>query len=471
MSAAPTGGTTQTPVPSGRWEAAASMTLGRLHVQAVRLGDGSVLVAGDDRSDCVAADSVATEVWTPPSAAWTAGPSLNAPRAEFALVPAGSGGALVVGGVNAGLGPDADREGHQSYSSTYLFSPAQASAGWQRQGLLTPARTRPIAARLADGRVLVMGGYYLSGAEGIETTVVLARCVPGGSSGSGTPLNDNAPPTEAYAYATASLFDPTSGSWSATGPMRYARVGSAAVTLSDGRVLVVGASTDGPLWNYAQPSVDAAARTNAEVWDPATGRFTPTGAIPVIDWSPLQQWGPYPVDARSDRQGSAGTLVALPGGDALLAGPAVEWYVLAVNNYGYLARTLRFHGATNSWSVVDVRIDEADGSDVVAGHSRAGMLAVALAGGQVLLAGGHVGEDEAAAVATAELYDPARDAFAPLPPLPQARSGATGVLLGDGSVLVMGGMPRSQDCPEDMECPCGSIPTGLPSTVRFVPQP
>ena len=40
--------------------------------------------------------------------------------------------------------------------------------------------------------------------------------------------------------ATAELFDPTTGSWSQTGPMTYARIGAAAVTLADGRVLVFG---------------------------------------------------------------------------------------------------------------------------------------------------------------------------------------------------------------------------------------
>jgi hypothetical protein len=57
--------------------------------------------------------------------------------------------------------------------------------------------------------------------------------------------------------ASAELYDPTSGSWRATGKLKSARAGHSATLLRDGRVLVMGG--------------DAA---DAEVWDPATGLWT-----------------------------------------------------------------------------------------------------------------------------------------------------------------------------------------------------
>jgi hypothetical protein len=93
---------------------------------------------------------------------------------------------------------------------------------------MAAARNEHTATRLLDGKVLVAGGYTASG----STT-------------------------------SAELYDPSSGSWSATGSMHGARQGQTATLLPDGRVLVAGGS-DG----------DAA---TAELYDPRSGTWTPTG--------------------------------------------------------------------------------------------------------------------------------------------------------------------------------------------------
>lgn len=171
-SPSPTSTVTPTPTPSlaptaaGRWEATGSMALARGIPRAVLLGDGRVLVVGDDEGypGCVRPDSAQSETWDPGSGTWSAGPSLNAPRADFAALPVGGGGALVTGGVTAGTAaPVAGAGDHQSYSSTYIYDPRSEPATWSRTGLLGWARTLPTAVALLDGRVLVAGGYYLSG--------------------------------------------------------------------------------------------------------------------------------------------------------------------------------------------------------------------------------------------------------------------------------------------------------------------
>ena len=66
---------------------------------------------------------------------------------------------------------------------------------------------------------------------------------------------------------------------------------------------------------------------------------------------------------------------------------------------------------------------------------------VRLADGQILVAGGTSPGDELKAVAlqSTEIYDPRADRWSPGPDLLEPRRGGYGVLLRDGSVLVLGG--------------------------------
>ena len=98
--------------------------------------------------------------------------------------------------------------------------------------------------------MLVAGGYYLSGETGridtgSETVLAAYRSTPASvPMPPGAILADTDPGRPPIAaLATAELYDPVTDTWSATGPMRYARYGAEAVTLADGRVLVVGSSS------------------------------------------------------------------------------------------------------------------------------------------------------------------------------------------------------------------------------------
>ena len=68
------------------------------------LGDGTILVAGDDGA-ChpgpAEAGSETTERYDPVADEWTIAAALNKPRKDFAMVPAQDGGVLIVGGTNA----------------------------------------------------------------------------------------------------------------------------------------------------------------------------------------------------------------------------------------------------------------------------------------------------------------------------------------------------------------------------------
>ena len=101
------------------------------------------------------------------------------------------------------------------------------------------ARWGHTATRLADGRVLVAGSYV----------------------NSGNPL------------ASAEIHDPASGEWGATGSMNTGRGGHTATLLPDGRVLVVGGGDE-------ETALEGGPRSpTAELYDPATQRWTPTGSM------------------------------------------------------------------------------------------------------------------------------------------------------------------------------------------------
>jgi hypothetical protein len=92
------------------------------------------------------------------------------------------------------------------------------------------------ATMLADGRVLLAGGYYESSPGVLNVT------------------------------SGAEIYDPATAHFTATGSMLVPRAEHAALRLPDGRVLVTGGSAlvGGFLMDHA----------TAEVFDPATGRFT-----------------------------------------------------------------------------------------------------------------------------------------------------------------------------------------------------
>jgi hypothetical protein len=441
------------------------MATGRAGPHAVLLADGRVLVVGNDStfsSTMVRDDSAAAELWDPATGTWRATPSLNRPRAEFAAVPLADGRALVTGGLDRGAAdasPGTVCEGsglQQSFSSTYVYDARTGQEGWSRAGLLGTARTAPAAAVLADGRVLVAGGYYLSAATGSRATAPgaqLAAFRPAGVGAWGPPA-DVSPNFFVPALATAELFDPVTGTWSATGPLRYARMGAVAATLTDGRVLVVGS---GPyVWVGRRGGAVAAddhAYGSAEIYDPTTGRFSLTGGLPIPE-------------AGDTEFGAVGSLVALADGGALLVGNEQEW-----KHGGSDTRSFRFDARTGRWTEVGTavvaRIDNQTGEwSTTGGVDHLDALVVRLPDGRVLVAGGVDFPNGTSAVTrSAELYDPETNEWSPLPPMPAPRAGGAAVALPDGSVLLIGGYDQAAGWGA-----CDA-PMGLASAVRFVPSP
>jgi len=157
---------------------------------------------------------------------------------------------------------------------------------------MTEARIEHAGAPLADGRVLVSGGLtptqYLASAEIFDPaagawTAVAPMTVPRAKHTAtllDAPVCETASPpgwcgqilvAGGINVGTAEVFDPLLGSWTPVGSMAGPRASHTATPLTDGRVLVVGGSANGSL----------PALATAEIYDPYTATWSATGSLNV----------------------------------------------------------------------------------------------------------------------------------------------------------------------------------------------
>jgi hypothetical protein len=360
-------------------------------------------------------------LWSPSTGKVREVRPLNTFRKEYVLLSLRDGRAMVVGGTN-------DR--YQSYSSTWIFS-AAGGGRWTKTGLLHQARSAPCAAVLRDGRVLVAGGYYHVkpdwGSVGAPITLAAAR--PTDPASGGPALDDVAPPYAGAAMATAELFDPKSGIWSKTGSMRWARAVCQAVTLRDGRVLVFGSGSP-----ESGVSLPEAAFNTAELYDPATGRWSSAGRLPA-----------------GNEFGSGGSLVATSNGGAVLIGVGWWW-----KHQGEMTRSFRFWAGSSTWRQIgrtwEITYNPADGKPITITRgvrNLAGAAVAALPDGRVLVAGGgsvpirrsdSEGWYDTVPVRDVLAYVPKTNRWQDLPRMRHERQSAAVVTLSDGSVIVAGGV-------------------------------
>ena len=265
------------------------------------------------------------------------------------------------------------------------------------------ARRMHTATLLPDDRVLLVGGYGAGGA-----------------------------------LASAELFDPTTGTFSATGNLTTARGGHTAILLLTGKVLIVGGYGVNTYPNIAP----------AELYDPTSGTFASAGpyvgrggcdfcapSVLLFDGTVLFP-GQYPAqlyDPVRDAFSPSGMMIhdqstaaALKNGQVLLAGGESLGRLADAELYTPVTRTFVSTGSMASrrvWHTLSV-----------------------LPNGMVLAAGGETDACSgsscwfAGSLATAELYDPSAGVFVPTGSMTAARETHTATLLRNGKVLVAGGV-------------------------------
>jgi hypothetical protein len=292
-----------------------SMTTRRAAHTATLLPDGKVLVAGGFTGS---ENSLASaEVFDPATSTFASAGNMNASRAGHTATLLPKGKVLIAGGFNGSYLASAElydpatriftpasdmvtaRSGHVAtllnngkvllaggtgvgwtfLATAELYDPATNT--FTATGSLTSARESHTATLLANGKVLIVGGH-----RGRRPTITI--------------------------YSSAEIYDPATGRFTATGNMTRIRHKHEAILLADGRVLIIGGADE----RDGRP-----AYTSVEIYNPATGIFTPAGSM------------------NSARYKLQGTAVLLNNGKVLIAGGAnrVEVFDPGTNTFSYAA--------------------------------------------------------------------------------------------------------------------------------------
>jgi N-acetylneuraminic acid mutarotase len=239
---------------------------------------------------------------------------MSTDRSNLAAAMLADGRVLVTGGY--------DRRNETDLASAELYDPA--TNVWSPVASMSTPRYNHVATMLADGRILVSGGVNVANQGGIPS---------------------------------AEIYDPVSNSWSSTGSMAVSRETDEA----GGHRMVLLPATGDILAVGGYNTVNGVLNT-AEAYRPSTGMWSETPTLGAM------------------RQGPTATLLA--DGKVLVVG--------GFDNSGPVASTELYDPVTNAWSIM--------GSSVT---PRGGHSATALPDGRVLVAGG---VDASGALANAELF-------------------------------------------------------------------
>lgn len=308
--------------------------------------------------------------------------------------------------------------GGASQSSPVVDGPSPPTqAAWRTAGSLQWARYDHTATRLADGRVLVVGGNYLTD--------------------SGQTLYPS----------NAELFDPATNVWMSAGTLATARIGHTATLLPNGKVLVAGG-----IGKTNVETGQSGVVSSIELYDPSTNTWTT---------------GPGLATPRNRH-----TATLLPNGKVLIAGG----YPFG-SNLGFAGMEL-YDPATNAWTagggllaaraqhtatlLPDGRVLFMGGSgaapkgelfDPIANNKDAAATtnlelelpsATLLSSGRVLVVtGSQPTENANRSLAAAALYDPVTNSWTNAGTLSTWHDGHTATRLGNGTVLVVGGGANS----------------------------
>jgi hypothetical protein len=356
-------------------------------------------------------------------------------------------------------------------SPTAMPSPTPTpQPAWVATGSMNAARMDSTATPLLDGTVLVAGGSL---GEGAAQTYL----------------------------ASAEIYDPTTGKFTATGSMKTARAGQTATRLNDGRVLIAGGG--GCAKGNTCGGSATQLLTSAELYDPASGVFTSTGSMSVgrdratatllADGRVVVAYGENaghataelydPATGKFTRTGKVldfnndATATRLADGKvlfigSLVSGPAAEIYDPATGSSTtipyvlspdaaasalYKGQAFARTAAQTATLLTDGRVLLFAGGyletydPATEGFTPAGFLsppgqwndptATLLNDGRVLFEGGWTpgtGDNQSPAVATAGMYEPTRGPYL-IGSATTARLYETATLLPDGSVLIAGG--------------------------------
>jgi len=251
--------------------AAENMTVARAGHTATLLPNGKVLIAGGYTGDYL--DSA--ELYDPATGKFTSIGKMVMPRSDHVAALLNNGKVLLAGGVGTDWTFLADAELFDPNTNTFTST-----------GRMTTARESHTSTLLKDGRVLITGGH-----KDRRANITI--------------------------YTSAEIYNPASGTFTATGNLTVKRHKHDAVRLADGRVLIVGGSDERD-WDGQY--------RNAEIYNPADGSFTAVKN-----------------DMNASRFKLQGTTILLKNGKVLIAGGAnrAEAFDPATNTFSFAQGDMR----------------------------------------------------------------------------------------------------------------------------------
>jgi hypothetical protein len=343
------------PPSPGRWTPTGSLTNTAMEQTATLLTNGLVLVTGGVDTNYNALASAL--LYNPSTGIWTGAHSMNSPRFLQTATLLTNGLVLVAGGASS-INDEASALG-----SAELYNPA--SGTWTVTGSLHTPRYSHTATLLTSGLVLVAGGQS----------------------------------TNAYPDITASaeLYNPATGLWTAVNPMFIQRDSQTATLLPNGQVLIAG----------GQVTNSTLVTGESELFDPVSGNWTRTAYMP------------YPLAFH--------TATLLPGGQVLVAGGDInEGFGFGGEDLVPISFAQLYDPVAQMWTVTT-------SMNFVHDHHTATLLP----DGVVLIAGGGVSYGSNSNCA--ELYDPIGQTWTQAPSMITPRQYHTATLLTNGLVLAVGG--------------------------------
>ncbi len=334
---------------AGSLSETAHMQIARASHSSTLLPDGKVLIAGGFGGSGTESNPYrSTEIYDPRTGSFLPAGNMTIGRSGHTATLLKNGKLLIAGGWTGRY--NVRRSAELYDPNTGAFTPT---------GDMIIERAGSIAALLPDGRVLVAGGED---------------------------RGENA-------LASAEIYDPATGKFTRTGDMTEPRGEATATALRNGKVLIVGGGSG----HYPSQNV----YRSAELYDPATGKFTPTGQMTV------------------GRHKHAAVLLA--SGRVLVVGGSDnrDWHGEYSSAEIYDTATGKF-SATGTMSAARFKLPYA---------------AVLLNNGTVLVAGGG---------SFAEVYDETKGSFSRVEGnLGAARFFASATVLPDGYALITGGYAES----------------------------
>ena len=191
---------------TGTWTLTGHLSSARDQHSATLLPNGKVLVVGG-RPD-FASVLASAELYDLTTGTWTNTGSLNSARYNHSATLLPNGQVLVAGGIG---------NGSLTLTSAELYDPVKGT--WTLTGAMSGARLLHSATLLPNGKVLVEGGDLYTN----STFFPLSR---------------------------AELYDPAYGTWTTNVLLTYKRASHTATLLLDGRLLIVGGTTN---YNFGLP--------------------------------------------------------------------------------------------------------------------------------------------------------------------------------------------------------------------------